>query len=155
LLIAVSIILVGALAARIIVVNSRMLIPLIAFGAIFAVMPFKLLGSAFADYRMPSGVAFFALASLHWGKTSPARINAVSSLLAACLVVRVASVISQWQPAQAVIEEYDAALKPIPPGSRLFVLLDGNTTSFWNDHMSSLLHVAVFAATKRGAFVPY
>jgi len=154
LLIAVSIILVGALATRIIVVNSRMLIPLIAFGAIFAVMPFMLLGSAFADYRMPSGVAFFALASLRWGNTSPARINAVSSLLAACLAVRVASVISQWQPAQAVIEEYDAALKQIPPGSRLFVLLDRNT-SFWDDHMSSLLHVAVFAATKRGAFVPY
>jgi hypothetical protein len=131
-----------------------MLIPLITFGAIFAAMPFMLIGSAFADYRLPSGVAFFALASLGWGTTSPARVNAISSLLAACLVVRIASVILQWQPAQAIIEEYDTALKPIPPGSRVFVLLD-RVTSFWDDHSSSLLHVAVFAATKCDAYVPY
>jgi hypothetical protein len=150
LLFAMFAILVWALATRTLVVNSRMVIPLAAFGVIFMVMPSMLLGVGLVDYRLPSGVAFFAWASLGWGETSRARINVVGLLLAFCLIVRVGSVLSTWQPAQAIIEEYDTALQSAPPGSRLLYIMDD---SGWRN--PPLVHVPVLAAAKQGVFVPY
>jgi hypothetical protein len=140
-----------ALANRTVVVNRRMIIVLGAFAIIFVVMPFGLLGSSYSDYRLPSAVAFIALASFGWGKTSPARIKLARLLLAVCLIVRVGSVFSDWQPAQAKIAEYDTALRLIPPGSRLLVIV-GRT--FWGDRKPPLRHVPVLAAAKQGVFDP-
>jgi hypothetical protein len=142
-----------AVVTRTIVVNSRMVVPLAAFGVIFMVMPFQLFGADFADYRLPSGIAFFALASMGWGNTSRARIEILSLLLAVCLIVRVGSVLSNWQTAQAIIEEYDSALQLVPPGSRLLVKL-GYTGLRWVDHNPPLGQVPILAAAKRGVFVP-
>jgi hypothetical protein len=147
LLLAMLAILVWALATRTMVVNSRMMVALAAFGVIFMIMPFELLGAAFTDYRLPSGVAFFAWASLGWGETSAARIGVVRLLLSVCLIVRVGSVLSAWQPAQAIIEEYETALQSVPPGSRLLVII--------GDSGYDLEHVPVLAGAKRGVFVPY
>jgi len=143
-------ILVWALATRTLVVNSRMVIPLAAFGVIFMVIPSELLGAGLVDYRLPSGVAFFAWASLGWGETSRARINVVGLLLVFCLIVRVGSVLSTWQPAQAIIEEYDTALQSVPPGSRLLYIMDD---SGWTN--PPLVFVPVLVAAKQGVFVPY
>jgi len=54
-----------------------MLIPLTAIGVVFIAMPSEIWGgqASFADYRLPSGVAFIALASLGWGETSRLRIG--------------------------------------------------------------------------------
>jgi hypothetical protein len=154
LLLAMLAIFVCALATRTMVVNSRMVIPLVAFGVIFLCMPWELLGAAGTDYRLPSGMAFFALASIGWGQTSWARIHLVSLLLAVCLIVRVGSVLSNWRPAQAIIGEYDMALRLVPPGSRLLVVVD-NSGWNWVDRIPPLIHVPVLAAAKQGLFVPY
>ena len=149
LLVAMVAILVWALATRTLVVNLRMLIPLAAFGVICVVMPTELLGWFGPDYRLPSGVAFFALASFGWGEASPARINVVCLLLGFCLILRVASVFSNWQRAQPIIAEYDTALQLVPPGSRLeFIVGDGG----WSN--PPLVHVPVLPAVKRGVYVP-
>jgi hypothetical protein len=147
LLLLILAILVWALSTRTIIVNWRMVIPLAAFGVIFMILPFELWGAAFADYRLPSGVAFFGWASLGWGETSVARIAAVRLLLSVCLIVRVGSVLSAWQPRQAIIGEYETALQSAPPGSRLLVIV--------GDSGYDLEHVPVLAAAKRGIFVPY
>ncbi len=150
LLLAVCAILGWGLAARTLVVNARMVIPLAAFGLIFIAMPSELWGASFADYRLPSAVAFIALASLGWGDTSRVRIDVACLLLSLCLIVRVGSVIAIWQPAQPIIEEYDTALQLLPPGSRLFCMMDSNAWSF-----PPLVHAPVLAAAKRGVFEPY
>ena len=147
LILAIFMILVWALSTRTIIVSSRMVFPLAAFGVIFMIMPFELWGAAFADYRLPSGVAFFGWASLGWGEISVARIVAVRLLLSVCLIVRVGSVLSAWQPKQAIIGEYETALQSVPPGSRLLVIV--------GDSGYYLVHVPVLAAAKRGIFVPY
>lgn len=49
---------------------------------------------------------------------------------------------------QAIIEEYDTALKSVPPGSRLLVIMDDSGWSY-----PSLVHVPLFPATKQGIFV--
>ena len=149
LLLAVVAILVWALTTRTLVVNTRMAIPLAAFGMIFVAMPSELWGASFADYRLPSGVVFIALASLGWGDTSRVRIDAACLLLSLCLIVRVGSVILTWQPAQSIIEEYDTALQLVPPGTRLFCMMDGSAWGY-----PPLVHVPVLAAAKRGVFEP-
>jgi hypothetical protein len=154
LLLAILAIFVCALATRTVVVNSRMVIPLMAFGVIFLCMPWELLGAAGTDYRLPSGMVFFVLASIGWGQTSWARIRLVTILLSGCLIVRVGSVLLNWQPAQAIIGEYDTALRLLPPGSRLLVVA-GNSGWVWVDHIPPLIHVPVLAAAKQSIFVPY
>jgi hypothetical protein len=135
-----------------IVANSRMLVPLGAFCFIFMAMPSAFSGSAyFADFRLPSGVASIVLASFCWGRAPQARKKFFQLLLSVCLVVRIASVISQWQPAQAIIEEYDRALGLVPPGSRLLVYM---VPTPLGDRNPPLRHVPVFAAAMHDVFDP-
>lgn len=141
-----------ALATRTIVANSRMLIPLGVFGIVFVVMPYGLIsGSEYADYRLPSAVAFIALASFGWGNSSPTRRKIMSFLLSICLMVRVGSIFSEWQPAQAIIEEYDTALELVPPGSRLLVYV---APMPFGDRYPPLRHVPVLAAAMHDLFDP-
>jgi hypothetical protein len=144
------IIFVGAIALRILVVNRRMLIPLAAFAVIFVAMPSELWGVSFVDYRLPSGVAFIALASFGWGATSRLRIGVASLLLLLCLIIRVGSVMWAWRAAQPVLAEYDTALDSVPPGARLFCVMDGSAWGY-----PPLAHVPVLAAAERGVFEPY
>jgi hypothetical protein len=153
LLIAVVGIVFWALATRALVVNTRMLIPLGAIGVIFIAMPSEIWAGqalfSFVDYRLPSGVAFIALASLGWGDISRVRIEVVCLLLSLCLIVRIGSVILAWEPAQAIIAEYDTALRFVPPGARLLCAKDDSAWGF-----PPLVHVPVLAAAKRGVFEP-
>jgi hypothetical protein len=151
LLIIIFILFAWALATKAILANSRMMMPLGVFGVIFIVMPFELLGSDFADYRLPSAVAFIALASFGWGKTSPTRRNILLLLLSACLIARVGSILSDWQPAQAMIEEYESALQLVPPGSRLLVYM---VPTPFGDRNPPLRHVPVLAAAMHRVFDP-
>ena len=146
LLVAILAIFVLSLATRMMVVKSRMLIPLAACGAVFIVMPNGLAGSLYDDYRLPAGIAFFALARIGWRKTSGPRIRVVRLLLSICVLFRVGSVLSAWSTAQPIIAEYDTALQLVPPGSRLLVL---------NNSYGMLFHVPVLAAAKQRVFVPY
>jgi hypothetical protein len=148
LLLALFIILVWALATRTLVLNWRMVIPLAVFAVLFIVMPAEFWDTAFADYRLPSGVAFFAWASLGWGEKSPARIAALCLLLGLCLIVRVGSILAAWRPAQPIFAEYQTVLQPVPPGSRLLVIRDD---SAWSN--PPLVHAALPAAARRGIFI--
>jgi len=148
LLVALLVVLVWALATRTLVLNRRMVIPLAVFAVLFIIMPAELWGTAFADYRLPSGVAFFAWASLGWGKKSRARIAALCLLLGLCLIVRVGSIWAAWRPAQPILAEYEPVLQRVPPGSRLLVIVDG---SGWSN--PPLVHAALPAAAGRGIFL--
>jgi hypothetical protein len=148
LLIALFVILVWALATRTLVLNWRMVIPLAVFAGLFIVMPAEFWDTAFADYRLPSGLAFFAWASLGWGEKSRARIAALCLLLGLCLIVRVGSILAAWQPAQPVLAEYQTALQRVPPGSRLLVIMDD---SGWSN--PPLVHAPLPAAVGRGIFI--
>jgi len=148
LLVALFVILVWALATRTIVLNWRMVIPLATFAVLFIVMPAEFWDTAFADYRLPSGVAFFAWASLGWGEKSRARIATLCLLLGLCLIVRVASIVAAWQLAQPILAEYQTVLQRVPPGSRLLVIMDD---SGWSN--PPLVHAPLPAAVRRGIFM--
>jgi hypothetical protein len=149
LVLAILAIVIWGLATRTLVVNSRMLLPVAALGVIVMVMPSELFGWFGADYRLPSAVVFFAWASLGWGETSRARIKVMCLLLACCLIVRVGSVFLTWQRAQPIIEEYETAMRLVPPGSRLTFREDGSAWGY-----PPLVHVPVLAAAKQGVLVP-
>jgi hypothetical protein len=143
---------VWALATRTIIINHRMVIPLGAFALVYVFMPFAIGEFSLLDSRFASAVAFIALASFGWGKASPARMNVARLVLGVCLIVRVGSIFYEWQPAQAIIAEYDTALRLIPPGSRLMVIIGHDP--FWGDHKPPLAHVPELPAAKRGVFDP-
>lgn len=130
------------------VVNPRMVIPLAVFAVLFDIMPAEFWDTVFADYRLPSGVAFFAWASLGWGGKSQARIAMLYLLLSLFLIVRVASISAAWQPAQSILGEYENALQPVPLGSRLLVVMDD---SGWSN--PPLVHAPLLPAARRGIFV--
>jgi hypothetical protein len=147
LLITVLAIFVLALGTRTITINSRMRVPLAVSGVILIIMPNQLAGFWFTDYHLPSGFVFFALPSMAWRQTSRLKIKIVNLLLVICMIIRVGSIIWSWEPTQTIIEEYDRALKLVPPGSRLLVLFGSENVR--------LLHIPVLAAAKQGVFVPY
>jgi hypothetical protein len=147
LLVALFVILVLALATRTLVLNWRMVIPLAVFAVLFVVMPDAFWNTSFADYRLPSGVAFFAWASLGWGEKSRARIAAFCLLLGLCLIARVGSILAAWRPAQPILAEYQTVLQRVPPGSRLLVIMD----SSWSN--LPLLHAPLPAAARRGILI--
>jgi hypothetical protein len=148
LLIALFVILVWALATRTLVLNRGMVIPLTVFAVLFIVMPAESGYMAFADYRLPSGVAFFAWASLGWGEKSRARIAALCVLLGFCLIGRVGSIFAAWRPAQPILAEYQEILQRVPPGSRLLVIADDSS---WSN--PPLIHATLPAAARRGIFI--
>jgi hypothetical protein len=150
LLLAVVLIFVSGIVSRTLVVNRRMVIPLAAFAVLFLAMPSEVWGASFADYRFPSGVAFIALASLGWGDKSRMRIGVASLLLLLCLMLRVGSVTLAWKRAQPILAEFDTALELVPPGARLFCIMDDSAWGF-----PPLVHVPVLAAAKRGVFESY
>jgi hypothetical protein len=134
--------------------NKRMVLACGTFVVLFLIMPRELLGSNYADYRLPGGSAFFVLASFQWGRESLSGRRIITLLLAACLVIRVVSIFLTWLPAQPIIAEYDRALAHVPPGSRLLVLL-GSTGSASVDRRPPLEHVPVYYGVKHDVFVPY
>jgi hypothetical protein len=148
LLIALFVILLWALATRTLVLNWRMVIPLAIFAVLFIAMPAEFWHTGFADYRLPSGVAFFVWASLGWGEKSRLRIAALCLLLGFCLIVRVGSILAAWWPAQPILAEYETVLQRVPPGSRLLVVMDDSS---WSN--PPLVMAPVPAAARRGIFI--
>jgi hypothetical protein len=148
LLLALFAILVSALATRTLILNWRKVTPLTVFAVLFIAMPAEFWDTAFADYRLPSGVAFFAWASLGWGEKSRARIAALCLLLGLCLIVRVGSIVAAWRPAQPIPAEYQTVFQRVPPGSRLLVVMDA---SGWSN--PPLVHAPLPAAARRGIFI--
>lgn len=135
-------------------IHRRMIWSMAVFAVLCLVMPRMVFGSNYADYRLLSGVGFFFLASLEYTSPASRRRQAVVLVLVACLVVRVASIVADWLPAQATIEEYDDAFAHVPPGAKVLVLL-GPYKSTSESRRPPLEHVPVFAAAKRDAFVAY
>jgi hypothetical protein len=142
------------LALGIIHLNKRMVLACSIFVVLFLVMPRELLGSSYADYRLPGGAGFFVVASFRWETPSSIGRRVITLLLATCLVIRVASILLTWLPAQPIIAEYDEALAHVPPGSRLLVLL-GSSGSASVDRRPPLEHVPVYYGVKHDVFISY
>src|SRR5205823_13267065 len=111
--------------------------------------PVMLFGSAFADYRLPCGAAFFALASLQLRPQTRTRALAAAIALSILLLARIGTILSDWAPAHPILAEYEDVFAPVPPGGRILVLEPSA------DHSIPLDHLPVFAAAKRELFVPY
>lgn len=135
-------------------IHRRMIWSMAVFAVLCVAMPRTLFGSNYADYRLLSGVGFFFLASLEYTSPSLKQRQAVVLVLMACLFVRVGSVLADWIPSQAVIEEYDDAFAYVRPGAKVLVL-QGRYASTSESRRPPLEHVPVFAAAKRDAFVAY
>jgi hypothetical protein len=135
-------------------VYSRMVLPLGILAVLFLAIPRTLFNSNYADFRLPYGVTFFALASLRLQPTSGAKGRLILGILTVCLVVRIGSLLANWLPSQPILAEYEHALDQVPPGAKVLALM-GRLGSASANRSPSLEHVPVFAGARRGALVPY
>jgi hypothetical protein len=138
---------------RIIVVNRHSLIALGLLILAFLAMPRTLVSSGYADYRMPSAIAFFALAALDWSdRANPLAVFSTCLTLlfiGAGKVIVIGAMWLAWQPALAA---YAAAFQRLPPGAVLLTI-DGSTGSTSGDRQPPIVHMPSLAAA-RGVLVP-
>ncbi len=142
----------GLLTGRL-ALHRRMVVAAVAFAVLLVGMPFTLLGSSYADYRLPCGVGFFMLAGLNYRSRPEPRLAWVAMALGVLLLVRVGSIGAEWVKAQPVLDEFARALEPVAPGAKVLVLR-GTRGSSEADLQPPLEHIGVLAAARQQAFVP-
>jgi hypothetical protein len=119
--------------------------------AIFLLLPRVAGGGGYVDYRMPWAASFFLVSG-----TIPARRmglggRAISVCLAGLAVARIALVAAQWLSWSPAIAEVVTALRGLPTGARLMVVLgDPGSTSL--SRRPPLEHVAAYAVAYRQAY---
>lgn len=119
--------------------------------AAFALLPFILFGSAFADMRIAPFMVILALLTFRAGAAFPARERATLALIGlAFFGVRTAgTTIGFWQ----VDREWNrhlAALDHIPHGARLVTFVGSNCIDPWAHRRES--HLSALALVRRSAF---
>jgi hypothetical protein len=141
-------------------------LPLLALLAAYLALPMPLLGSYFADARLPVALATVAVAAVRPRLRDRRATAAVAALLAALLAVRAAVFTRAWTRHAAVLAEFDRAFDALPSGAVLFLatayppdevpslgseLLRPPRHPYWRP---PLKHVGSLAVLHRPVFVP-
>ena len=133
---------VWALRRRILVVD-RPGVLMLAFGAaLFAIVPFTLLGAVFSDLRLVIGILFLTLGFVRLELDDARRFRVFLAGLAGLLLLRVGSVAVAFMTMSPIIDEFRQSLAAIQPGSRVMVMADDQ------HHKSQLLWTAGYADSR-------
>jgi hypothetical protein len=130
----------------------------LAFGfmaVVFLAMPFTLLSSGFADYRLPLAMTlvFFAMTQPgHLGMPAVATIAAGAAIFA---LARTAFVASEWQNASQRYADLRTAFSThIPQGARLYPILAEEDATMRFARRPPVGHFPLLAIKSNSAFVP-
>jgi hypothetical protein len=141
-------------------------LPLLALLAAYLALPMPLLGSFFADARLPVALATIASAAVRPRLRDRRAAAALAALLAVLLAVRAAVFTRAWSRHAAVLAEFDSAFDALPPGAVLYLanayppdevpslgseLLRPPRHGYWQP---PLKHVGSLAVLHRPVFVP-
>jgi hypothetical protein len=119
--------------------------------AIFLLLPRVAGGGGYVDYRMPWAASFFLVSGTIQTRRLGPGGRAVSVCLAGLAVARIALVAVQWFSWSPAIAEVVTALRDLPTGARLMVVLgDPGSTSL--SRRPPLEHVAAYAVAYRQAY---
>lgn len=120
-------------------------------------LPFCIFGNCFADFRVPTPLAFAAMAVLRF--KTPARhrqsLIALNAVVAVLLITRTAEIGREWTAAQAPIKAMEEALQQVPRGAKLLAIRDTHPMepSGILDRSPGFWQWPVHAVTEREAFV--
>ena len=119
--------------------------------AVFLLLPRVTAGGGYVDYRMPWASSFFLIAGIIPAPRKRRIMQTVASCLAGIAIVRIALVTTQWVSWDTTIAEVVTALRGLPTGGRLMVVLgDPGSTSL--SRRPPLEHVAAYAVAYRHAY---
>jgi len=149
------------LAFRRLVLAPAMLVPLVLLAITFAVMPYTLFGSLYADARLPVAIVLVAIASLDVQRLAPRGVVAGAALLALVLAGRNVAIARDWLAMEPVFARHMAAFAQLPEGSVLWsataapyptlAYRDAADLALWHP---PLKHVASLAGVERDVFIP-
>ena len=118
---------------------------------LFLLLPRVAAGGGYVDYRVPWAASFFLVAGIIPGRPMHGTARAVAVCLAGIVIARIALTAAQWLSGSPVIAEIVAALRGLPTGARLMVVLgDPGSTSL--SRRPPLEHVAAYAVAYRQAY---
>ena len=149
------------LVLRRVTLAPAMLAPLLLLGVTFAVMPYSLFGSLYADARLPVAILLVAIASIDLQRIAPRTMLAGAALLVLLLAGRNVAISRSWMATEAVFTRYRAAFATLPAGSTLWAATAGPYPTLAYRNAAELAmwhpplkHVASLAAVGRDIFVP-
>jgi hypothetical protein len=124
---------------------------LAVMAAIYLLLPRVALGGGYVDYRVPWAGSFFLLAGLTPGRSAARSDRAVGVWFGGLAVARIVLITTLWLNWDPVIAGVVTALRDLPRGARLMVVLGdpGSTTAA---RSPSLEHVAAYAVAYRQAY---
>src|SRR5262249_7902413 len=118
----------------------------------FLALPRLGLGTAYIDYRIPSGAIFFVLGFMIPGSAMPRFVTWITSWFSALVIVRVASIAALWLAWEPDFAKLDDALQQLPVGARVMVV-EG-----WKEaieiNQPPIEHAAAFVVARRQGFEP-
>jgi hypothetical protein len=120
----------------------------------FLIMPFEVLGSGFADYRLPLAMAALAIAATRWRALPRWAALALPTALVALVVLRAATMTLEWEHANRRYAEIMRVMSRMEPGRKLLsVIAEEDATERFRRH-PPLDTAAALAVIVRQAFVP-
>ncbi|GAA0551348.1 hypothetical protein GCM10008941_34130 [Rhizomicrobium palustre] len=146
-----SILILAGLAYGKLRVHPAMKLTVLILAALTLVAPEWALGGWGVDMRLPPvlGVITFASLQLRADKRIAMGFGALVVLIAG---INAATLTTDWRSHDKQFQEFRAATRVMPPGSKLFTVLDGDALSDISDQ--PYWHMAEFAIVDRGAFTP-
>jgi hypothetical protein len=156
---ALSFLVVGAvlglgLAFRRLVFAPSALVMLGLLTASFLAMPFTLLGSGFADFRLPIVIALVLVAGTRWRGIS-ARTGAILALaIGGVALLRIGTMTQEWSRSNERYAAIMRVMEAMEPGRKVIALIAREDASARFQRRPPLDHAASLAIIARLAFVP-
>jgi len=101
------------------VIHHDLRTTIIALFALSLVMPFSMMGSRFADVRLPIALSFLLVAGTMVRSTGRRNCLIFAALASCWMGVRIWSVTESWILLNQEYQEFRSAIRELPPGSRL------------------------------------
>lgn len=146
--------LVAGFATRTIRFSGQLVLPLVFLGLAFLFMPTLLVSSWGADLRLPVVLGLVTVAALDWRSGAQARPQRLLiAALATLCVLRTASVVASWVPADRTLTAIRSAFELLPRGSSLMLAVPlEDCWGCWVD--MPFYHFGGYAVVDRQVFYP-
>ncbi len=132
---------------------SAMILPVIALGIAFLVLPDQIRDATFVAFRMPAVVALLLVASVDWRPGSGRQRRLGTRLVFGLAALQITVLYVQWHGWQEPYDAYRAAFARLPENATLLPLRP-DANQFSPTEHPPIDNIAALAAADRGAFVP-
>jgi hypothetical protein len=127
---------------------------LVILVCVFLIMPFTLLGSGFADYRLPFAIAAVAIAGTSCRELPRLQASTFTLAIAGLILLRSVAMSVEWHGANARYREIMQTMALMEPGRRLLPIIAEEDVTRQFLRKPPIDHAATLAVIVRSTFVP-